>query len=344
MPLLLGALSAATGTPYVVGCSAAGVLAGDEEVEEGPAVGVLAVVSDRMRGTPFLFHDDGDQGLTAGIRIGQRLMGSRGTGDLVLIWPDPFHVRGDRLLQGLDATLNGVPVAGGAASSRGGEETTIEFCGAETSGAAVSGVRLGGEFRHQVAITQGCRPLSEPLLVTRSHENLILEVEGEPALEALRERAPAQMLDDPTRILQDLFVGILPDAEGKAIRPGDYLIRNIVAADPDTGVLAISDSVEEGQSILFAVREPRAARHDLAQMIDRVRSTRGDLEYRFGFYFNCLARGRALYGKGGVDAAHLSAAFPGVPLLGFFSNAEIAPMRGVNQVFTYTGVLVLVGE
>ncbi len=344
MPRLLGALAEAAGTPYVVGCSAAGVVVGDAEVEEGPAVGVLAVSSDTIRSTPFLFHDDGDHGLTAGIRIGQRLMGSRGTGDLVVVWPDPFHVSGDRLLEGLDATLQGVPVVGGAASSRGGKETTIQFCGAEVSGGAVSGMRLGGEFRHQVAITQGCRPISEPLLVTRSHENLILEVEGEPAVEALRARAPAEMFDDPIRILEDLFVGILPDVEGETIRPGDYLVRNIVAADPDTGILAIADHVEEGQSILFAVREPHAARHDLARMTERVRSGRGDLEYRFGFYFNCLGRGSALYGRRGVDAAHLTAAFPGVPLLGFFSNAEIAPMRGVHHVLTYTGVLVLVGE
>jgi len=344
MPTLLAALSAATGTPYVVGCSAAGVIAGAAEVEDGPAVGVLAVSSDKVRGTPFLFHDDGDQGLTAGIRIGQRLLGSRGTGDLVLVWPDPFHVSAERLLHGLDAALSGVPVAGGAASSRGGEETTIQFCGEESASAAVSGVRLGGAFRHQIAITHGCRPLSEPLLVTRSHENLILEVEGEPALEALRRRAPVAMSDDPIRVLGNLFVGILSDTEEMPLRTDDYLIRSIIAADPDTGVLAIADTVEEGQRILFAIREPRTARHDLARTIERLRSTRGDVEYRFGLYFNCLARGRSLYGQGGVDAAALSAAFPGVPFLGFFSNAEIAPRRGANQVFTYTGVLVLVGE
>ncbi len=344
MPSLLAALATATGTPYLVGCSAAGILAGDAEVESGPAVGVLAVVSDRMRSTPFLFHDDGDQGLTAGIRVGQRLQGSRGTRDLVLLWPDPYHVRPDRLLQGLDAALAGIPVAGGAASFRGDEGTTFQFCGAESAGAAVSGLRLGGEFRHQVAITQGCRPLSAPLLVTRSHENLIFEVEGQPALEALRQRAPADMLENSGWMFHHLFVGLLPDPEGQGARHGEYLIRNIVAADPDTGVLAIADTVEEGQSILFALREPRSARDDLAQMIERVRSHRGDLEYRFGLYFNCPARGRSLYGKDGVDAALLSAAFPGMPLLGFFCNAELAPLRGVNHLFTYTGVLVLVGE
>lgn len=344
LPSLLAALSASIGTPYVVGCSAAGILAEGKEVEAGPALGVLAVASDRLRGTPFLFHDDGDLGLTAGLRLGQRLLGSRGTKDLVLLWPDPLHVRPDRLLQGLDAALGGVPVAGGAASSRGENGATFQFCGAESASRAVSGLRLGGEFDYRVAVTQGCRPLCDPLRVTRSHENLILEIEGRPALEALRDKAPTEMIENLTWAFHFLFVGLVPDPQVTRMRPGDYLVRNIVAADPDTGVVAIADAVEEGQHIIFVLREPRSAQQDLRRMLDGVTGDGADRAYRFGFYFNCLARGRSLYREDGVDGTILAAALPGVPLLGFFCNAELAPLRGVNQLFTYTGVLVLVGD
>lgn len=341
---LLGALAKAAGTPYIAGCSAAGVIAAGREVDAEPALGVLAVAAGEMRGTPFLFHDDGDQGLTAGVRIGQRLMASQGTSDLVVVWPDPYHVRPDRLLQGIDATLGAIPVTGGAASANGNGGETFQFCGIESSGAAVSGIRLGGTFCSVVGITQGCRPFSPPLIVTRSHQNLILEVEGQPALDALRAHAPAEALDNPNLIFSQIFVGLLPDPDGHVATTGDYLIRNIVAADPDTGVLAIADIVEEGQSILFAMREPRSARDDLARMVERVRVPRDGQTHRFGLYFDCLARGRSLYGKGGVDAEILAQALPDVPVLGFFCNAELAPLRGVNHLFTYTGVLVLVGD
>jgi small ligand-binding sensory domain FIST len=344
LPALIEGISEAASTPYVVGCSAAGVVAEGREVEGESALGVLAVASDRIRATPFLFHDDGDHGLTAGIRLGQRLMGSRGTSDLVLVWPDPFRVRPDRLLQGMDATLGKVPVAGGAASANGSNPATFQFHGSETGVGAVSGIRLGGDFTHRVAITQGCRPLCEPMRVTRSHENLIFEIEGRPAMEAARERVPLDFFEDPERALEHLFVGLFPDPQDPTGRPGEYLVRNIVAADPDTGVLAISDSVEEGQYVLFAVREPQAARADLVRALSQVASDRCGLDYRFGFYFNCLARGRSLYREEGVDAGLLSRILPGVPLLGFFCNAEIAPLRGVNQLFTYTGVLVLVAD
>ncbi len=341
---VLATLAAAAGTPYVVGCSAAGVLAAGEEVEHGPALGVLLVAGDRMRATPFLFSADEDRGLTTGQRVGERLLGSRRSRDLVLVWPDPFHVRPDRLLGGIAQSLGDVPVAGAAASNGTPGSDTFQFCGDECRPAAVSGIRLGGEFEYRVAITQGCRPLGAPHRITGAHENLILEIDGRPALDVLRDAAPPGALDSLERAFNRLFVGLLPAAEAGPVRAGEYLVRSIVAADPDTGVLAIGDTVEEGQPILFAAREGAAARADLARMIDDVKADCAGMEPRFALYFDCLARGRALYGEEGVDSALLHAAFPGLPVAGFFCNAEMAPLRGVNQLFTYTGVLVVVGE
>lgn len=341
---LLGALSSGAGTPYVVGCSASGILGAGRELESGPAVGLLGVRSDQLRATPFLFHDEGDQGMTASVRLGQRLVNSRDTEDLVLVWPDPFHVRPDRLLQGLDAVLGDVPVVGGAASATGTDAATFQFCGTEVSSASVSGLRLGGRFHRSIGVTQGCQPLGQPLRVTRSSENMILELDGRAPFSVLKERAPAGLLEDLDWGLNFLFVGLLPDSQDGEVRPGEYLVRNIVAADPDTGVLAVSARVEEGQSIIFARREADSARGDLLRMLEEVTSRPESGRYKFGLYFNCLARGASLYDEAGVDTALLARALPDVPLLGFFCNAEIAPLRGANSLFTYTGVLLLVAE
>jgi len=332
-------LTEVLGTPYVVGCSVAGVLAGGEGFEEGPALGLLAVHSDQLRATPFLFRDTGDHGLTAATRLGQRMLGSQDSGDLLVVWPDPYHVRPDRLLTGLDAILPGLPVVGGAASAKV-QGATLQFCGTETADAGISGIRFGGKFRHAVAVTHGCAPLAMPLRATEVHENLILEIDGRPAFDVLREQAPAELIQDLPAAYRHLFVGLLPPGAGDS----EYLIRNIVSADPHTGVVAISDRVAEGQQLVFARRERDAARRDLIDALERVRPPEAGHEYRFGLYFNCLARGRALYGEPGVDAAEIRRALPDVPILGFFCNAEIGPLRGENQLFTYTGVLVLVGE
>jgi small ligand-binding sensory domain FIST len=344
LPDLLEAVTGALGSPYVAGCSASGVIAEAREIETGPAIGVLAVRSDAVRGTPFLFQDAGDGGLTAGIHAGQRLLSSRDTNDLVLVWPDPYAVRPDRLLQGLDTTLGPVPVAGGAASSALPGASTFQFSGSQASSGCVSGIRLGGAFRHHVALTQGCRPLGAPMRVTRAHENLVLEVEGRPAYEALREAAPPEFFDDPEATLQYLTIALLPEPGDTVLRPGEYLVRNILSVDADTGVIEVAADVEEGQSILFALREPAAAGIDVMRMAERVAACEPAGGFKFGLYFNCLARGSSLYGREGVDSAALSRHLPGVPILGFSCNAEIAPLRGMNALLTYTGVLVLVSD
>jgi small ligand-binding sensory domain FIST len=235
-------------------------------------------------------------------------------------------------------------VAGGAASVRGDAPRTFQLSGGELSEGAVSGVRLGGKFVHHVAISQGHRPLGEPVRITRAHENLIFEVDGRPALDALRERAGDDFFDEPGSALDKLSIGFLPDPQSPRLSPGEFLVRNLVAIDPDTGVLGVADVVEEGEHVVFCVREPDAARQDLARLLALVSAERPARDFRFGLYFDCLARGRALYGKEGVDAAVIARSLPGVPVLGFFCNAEIAPLRGANYLFTYTGVLVLVAE
>lgn len=344
LPEMLGAIADAASTPYVAGCSAAGVLVGEREVEDGPAIGVLAVRSDAIRATPFLFQDTGDAGLTAGLHAGQRLLSSKDTNDVVLVWPDPHAIRPDRLLQGLDATLGAVPVAGGAASSSVPGVATFQFSGSQAGSGCVSGLRLGGTFRHQLALTQGCRALGAPMRITRAHENLVLEVDGIAAYEALRAAAPPQFFDDPEATMSALTIALLPEPGESVLRPGEYLVRNIVAVDPDTGILAVAADCEEGQSILFALREPSAAQDDVLRMAERAAAAAPPGGYKFGLYFNCLARGRSLYGREGVDSAALARHLPGVPLLGFSCNAEIAPLRGANHLFTYTGVLVLFSD
>ena len=332
-------LTEVLGTPYVVGCSVAGVLACGREYEDGPAIGLLAVHSDQLRATPFLFQDTGDQGLTAATRLGQRMLGSRDSHDLLVVWPDPYHVRPDRLLTGLDAILPGLPVVGGVASARI-NGSTLQFCGTESAEAGISGLRLGGPFRHVVAVTHGCAPLTEPLRATQVHENLILELDGRPAFDVLREHAPDDLMRDLSTAIHHLFVGLIPAGAAES----DYLIRNIVATDPDTGVVGISDRIEEGQQLVYALRGRDAAKRDLHRALENVRSAGDATDYRFGLYFNCLARGRNLYRESGIDAAEIHRALPEVPVLGFFCNAEIGPLKGENQLFTYTGVLVLIGE
>lgn len=353
---LLAAIQKTLGTEMIAGCSAWGVLVGGEEIEGSPAVGVLAVRSDRIAAsTLFASLEGGDldeaaravarQITETPIRTGggrEPQHPERRDGLLVLL-PDPFAARPDHLLWALAKTAPGMAAVGGAASSDPSLDRTFQFYGRNVATRALAGLHFGAGARHVVGITQGCQPLGQSCRVTRGEGNVILELDGAPALEVLRSRLPPGLRESLGRLAGHLFIGLPPDPAQERIDPGEYLVRSLVGLDPERGALIIGAGVREGQVVLPVVREGAAAREDLKEMLRRVTGPAGAAP-RFGLYFNCAARGTSLYGLPGIDAAYLSGALGALPTIGFFGNAEIAPLRGQNRLFTYTGVLALIGE
>ncbi len=340
---MLAAVQGTLGTDLIAGCSAYGVIAGSEEVEGRPAIAVLAVRSGRIVGESLFAPAPDAPGGGPAAEIVRHLAGRARPGLLVL-WPDPFSVPPDQLLMTLARLAPDAPAVGAAASGDPGLNQTFQFHGRNVANRGLSGLHLSGHFRHAVGITQGCQPLGPVCRVTRGEGNVVQELDGRPALEVLRGRLPAGMRDSLERLGAHLFVGLPPDPDQDRIEPGEYLVRGLVGGDPERGALIIGGTVREGQPLLLVLREGQAAREDLKQMLARLTPESTRLPYRFGFYFNCAGRGASLYGMPGIDSAYISGTFPDLPIIGFFGNAEIAPLRGHNRLFTYTGVLALCAD
>jgi small ligand-binding sensory domain FIST len=198
--------------------------------------------------------------------------------------------------------------------------------------------------RSTVGVTQGCRPLGPPCRVTSCSENTVLGLDGHPALQRLRALLPGGLGESIERLGGHLFVGLPPDPAQDRIEPGEYLVRPIVAVDPARQALLLGKEVREGEPLLFVLRDPQSAREDLKGMLGRIAGAAPGSAWSFGLYFNCAGRGASLYGLPGIDSAYLSRQFGSLPIVGFFGNAEIAPLGGVSRLLTYTGVLALVGE
>jgi small ligand-binding sensory domain FIST len=331
------------GTERVAGCGAWGVLAGSEEIEGRPAVAVLAVRSDRIHAGTVFAPIEAERPAAAAAEIA-RQAGPPSAGGLLMLLPDPFAARPDDILATLERLAPGLEAVGGACSGSPSAEGTFQFCGRNVATRAMTGLRLAGDLRRLVGVTQGCQPLGPACRVTRGEGNVIVELDGRPALEVLRGRLPEALRDTYPRLGAHLFLGWPPDPALDEIPPGEYLVRPLVGADPDRGALVAGAAVRAGQPLLLVLRDPQAARDDLKEMLGRLGPEARALRPGFGLYFNCAGRGSSLYGAPGIDTAYITGTLGDVPLIGFFGNAEIAPLRGRNRVFTYTGVLVLVGE
>jgi small ligand-binding sensory domain FIST len=341
---LVEALCRETGTNHVVGCSAAGILTAAGEVEGNQSMAVLVLASDQLQTNPFLFKALRERDDDIGVAIAQKILTGPGSNSLLTLLPDTYNGQPQRLLQSIQRQVGFIPVVGAGSSESGMARATYQLCGDELTSNSVAGVHLSGSFDGSIDITQGCQPITAPMVITKAENNLIFEINHRPAFERFAQVLRGPLAEDLRRALMFVFVGLPADADQNAVGPGQYLVRNIIGLDPAKGILAVGEEVREGQTMIFTLRDGQRAREDLNQMLERQAQKLAGKKPAFGLYFNCCARGSSLYGMPGIDTAYIRQTLGDFPLIGMFGGYELAPLGGANHLFAYTGVLALITE
>ena len=181
-------------------------------------------------------------------------------------------------------------------------------------------------------LSQGCTPIGPVRTVTRSQNNILLQVDGRPALEVLREDMKELLARDSAQAAYHVHVALpVPGSD-----TGDYLVRNLVGIDPTQSAVAIGALVDPGDRIIFCRRDLQSAVADLKRMLREIRQ-RLDGPPKGGIYVSCLARGPNMFGPGSREMALVAEELGDFPLVGFFANGEISN----NRLYGYTGVLTL---
>jgi small ligand-binding sensory domain FIST len=329
------AVSETCGTRNVVGCSAAGVLAAEEEVEGGHGVAVLAVAGDLTARRFFVPLSQGDAARLA-TDIATAVGADAVPGSVLVLFTDSYNVDSELLLAHLGRLLPGVQIVGGGGSEDGSVGEISVFAGDASSSRAASGVLLHGALTATVGVCHAVRPVSPTHRVTRAEGTTVAELDGRPAYDALAAILPAPLRDDPRRTLASVLVG-LPVAED------EFVARHLIAADPRTGHLKVAARVATGQELFFGVRDPYAARQHMQQVLARQSHDPSLRDVAGGLYVNCVGRGRSFHGVPGLETAYLRQHIGAMPIAGYFSGGEFAPGGGAPRLHQYTGVLTLLG-
>ncbi|HXI01658.1 MAG TPA: FIST N-terminal domain-containing protein [Candidatus Saccharimonadales bacterium] len=343
---MLRAVRQATGSGNLVGCSGAGVLTSEGEIEGERGVAVMALAADRATAAPFLVQNLRGRDREAGHEIARLVEPYRTGGSMLAIFPDTLNCNPEALFQGVNERLGPIQVVGAGAADCGGGDVTFQMCGGRVITNGVAGVLLSGELTCSLGVTQSCRPIGRAVEVTAAEGNVIESLDGRPPLEALAEAVGEHLERDLERLAGHVFVGFptQPVRAGEPFRRGTYFVRNIIGVDSESGAVAIGRRISTGDVISFVLRDPLGAREDLKAMLDE-ECLAGSLGVpRLGLYFNCCARGSSLYGLPGIDTAFIGRAFESLPMAGFFSFFEFATMGGEPQLHNYTGVMTLISE
>jgi small ligand-binding sensory domain FIST len=197
---------------------------------------------------------------------------------------------------------------------------------------ALSGVVFDDEVPIITGLTQGCSPLGPIHALTECDSNIAISIDHRPALDVMKEDIGEMLARDLSRIGGYIFAGF-PVADSDT---GDYLVRNLLGMDPNSGALAIGDYLQVDSPIMFCKRDGRTAVEDLQRMVGKLKErARGKI--KGALYFTCLGRGQHMFGEPHRELRLISEILGDIPLAGFYANGEIAG----NRLYGYTGVLTL---
>lgn len=327
--------------PAVIGTTAEGILAGGTEHEAGPAVVVWLARLPGATVLPFaLAHERTPDG---GTFVGwpSRLEESWPEGAGVLLLADPFSFPVESLIARLADDQPRASIVGGMASAgrRPGGNTLV--VGGQSYDRGAVGVVIGGAARIRPVVSQGCRPIGRPLVVTRCEENVILELGGRPALERLREVYTDLDETDRNLVRTSLHLGRVASEYQERFGQGDFLVRNVIGADAESGAIVVGDAVRRGQTVQFHVRDAASAHDDLGLLLDRAAA---DGPRPSGaLVFTCNGRGRRLFPSADHDARMVQERLGPIAAAGFFAQGEIGPIGSRNCLHGFTASIALVG-
>ncbi|MEM8707426.1 MAG: FIST C-terminal domain-containing protein [Actinomycetota bacterium] len=308
----------------LAGSTAIAVIGNDYEAEEVPAISLWAGRVGRAEAVRL----ETVRAAEGTAVVGMPDAAAEGARTLILL-TEPYSFPLDGLTKASNSQYPHLRIVGGVASAVGGPGANQLILDGVLHHDGAVGILLPAGLGELTVVSQGCRPVGEPYIVTESQANLVQRLAMRPALERLGDLVDGA--DDDTKALLStgLHVGLVLDESASEFRRGDFLVRGILGADHEAGAIRIGDRAPVGTTLQFHVRDAATATEDLESLLRAVDADAALL-------FTCNGRGQRLFGEPDHDAGRVSAAVGGGPVGGMFCAGEIGPVGGQNHVHGFT--------
>lgn len=337
---LAGLVQEKSRSQVLLGCTGETIVGGGEEIESGPVFSLWSAQLPETEVEAFRLEfsrsPDGIicEGFPPGLSVGMTDVRA------VFVLGDPFSAVPDSIIERLADDLPGIPLIGGMASGGTGPGENRLFLGSEMVEQGVVGVFLRGGPPIRSVVSQGCRPIGQPFVVTAADENIVIQLGGRPAMQQLRDLLPELSERDQQLLQHGLHLGIVMNEFQESFTRGDFLISNVIGARPDDDALAIGNLVRVGQTVQFHVRDAQTAHEDLEQLL-AADSEANVVEPRAGLLFSCNGRGTRLFPEPNHDAGVIQQLCGPIPLAGFFAQGELGPVGNTNHIHGFTASIAL---
>jgi small ligand-binding sensory domain FIST len=327
------------GTGNLLGCTGEAIVGAGREVEEAPALSLWLARWPDAQLTPL--HLKFERTSEGGVLEGwpDKLAGEWAPGSFLLVLGEPFSFPADYLLERMNEDRPGLPIVGGMASGAPAPGENRLFLGPHTHAEGAVVLHVSGGVKLRTIVSQGCRPIGRPLVVTKAERNVIHELGGKSAFVQLREIFNTLPTSEQRLVQRALHVGRVVSEYQERFEQGDFLVRNVVGIDGQAGAIAIGDYIRPGQTIQFHIRDEQAADAELAQLLAAARDS--GTTPAGGLLFTCNGRGTRMFSQPDHDAASIARAFGNLPVAGFFAQGEIGPIGRQNFMHGFTASIAL---
>jgi small ligand-binding sensory domain FIST len=336
-PQLGATLAGALAARHLIGCTGESIACNDVEIEQSPCLAVwgASLPGARIDSFEVDFQQTPDGWMCAGLPEADESTEPA----TIFVLGDPYSCAVDTLLERLSEEYPTSPVIGGMASGGRQAGDSRLFRDSERVLRGAVGVIVRGGPPIRAVVSQGCRPVGSPLIVTKANRNLILELGGRPPLVRFQEIYGVMPERDRELVHKGLHVGIAMSEYRERFLPGDFLISNVLGADQESGAIAIGNPIRVGQTIQFHVRDHETADEDLRQLLQQADNPAA----RGALMFTCNGRGTRLFPAPHHDATTVQEICGPLPLAGFFAQGELGPVGGRNYIHGFTASIALFG-
>ena len=144
------------------------------------------------------------------------------------------------------------PILGGLATGEHHNQRTQVYLNGEVYEEGGVALSVGGEVALCSVVSQGCTPIGDTWTITRAENNVIHEIGNRPAYEVLVETFESLSEPEKKKTKGNLFVGMVVNEYLEEFHRGDFLIRNLIGADPNNGAIAVGALPRTGQTLQFS--------------------------------------------------------------------------------------------
>ena len=204
-----GLMAESLGAKHVFGCSGGGVIGNGLEIEQRAGVSITAAVLPDVTINPFHLQVGQVPDLDAGPDKWETMVGvDAGREPHFVMLADPYSFPVQDLLMGMDFAFPNATKIGGLASGAARQGGNALFLDGEVLRTGAIGLALDGNITVDTVVAQGCRPIGQPMRISKSDRNMLVELDGEPPLSVLRNLFQELSERDQQLLGHSLFLGV----------------------------------------------------------------------------------------------------------------------------------------